>query len=98
MKLRSPPRPPFTEVVPRTDTAGALASLDVLSSAVGVVAPLAGGFVFEGVAPGDVPLVAAGLYAALAALVAACFSAPTATGIPAAPRPAALAPEAKKDS
>ena len=39
----------FTEVVPASDTAGALAALDVASSAIGVAAPIVGGFAFDGV-------------------------------------------------
>ena len=61
----------FTEVVPASDTAGALAALDVASSAIGVAAPLVGGLAFDGVPVPRQPLVAAIFYgAALVAIVA----------------------------
>ena len=61
----------FTEVVPASDTAGALAALDVASSAIGVAAPIVGGFAFDGVPTLRQPFVAAAFYgAALFAIVA----------------------------
>ena len=57
--------------MPASDTAGALAALDVASSAIGVAAPLVGGLAFDGVPVPRQPLVAAIFYgAALVAIVA----------------------------
>ena len=83
----------FTEAVPRSDVAAALASLDVLMSSVGVAAPLLGGIAFDGVAPGDQPRVAAGFHLAALGAVLACFP-PFRAAAPAAPRE----DESKKDA
>jgi len=45
----------FTEVVPKSEMASALAALDVLQSVVGVLAPMAGGLLFDGIIPTDIP-------------------------------------------
>ncbi|KAJ1451766.1 major facilitator superfamily domain-containing protein [Pelagophyceae sp. CCMP2097] len=64
----------FTEVVPRGDTAAALAALDVLMSAVGVAAPLFGGFAFDGLRQAHhMPLVSACMHAGALVAVALCF-------------------------
>ena len=83
----------FTEAVPRSDVAAALASLDVLMSSVGVAAPLLGGLAFDGVAPGDQPRVAAGFHLAALGAVLACFP-PFRAAAPAPPRE----DEGKKDA
>ncbi|KAH8064695.1 major facilitator superfamily-like protein [Aureococcus anophagefferens] len=83
----------FTEAVPRSDVAAALASLDVLMSSVGVAAPLLGGIAFDGVAPGDQPRVAAGFHLAALGAVLVCFP-PFRAAAPAAPRE----DESKKDA
>ena len=83
----------FTEAVPRSDVAAALASLDVLMSSVGVAAPLLGGIAFDGVAPGDQPRVAAGFHLAALGAVLACFP-PFRAAAPAPPRE----DEGKKDA
>lgn len=64
----------FTEVVPASDTAGALAALDVASSAIGVAAPIVGGFAFDGVPVPRQPLVAAMFYGAAFATIVALFA------------------------
>ena len=64
----------FTEVVPASDTAGALAALDVASSAIGVAAPLVGGLAFDGVPVPRQPLVAAAFYGAAFAAIVALFA------------------------
>ena len=83
----------FTEAVPRSDVAAALASLDVLMSSVGVAAPLLGGIAFDGVAPGDQPRVAAGFHLAALGAVLVCFP-PFRAAAPAPPRE----DEGKKDA
>ena len=50
--------------MPASDTAGALAALDVASSAIGVAAPIVGGFAFDGVPTLRQPFVAAAFYGA----------------------------------
>jgi len=45
----------FTEVVPKSEMASALAALDELQSVVGVLAPMAGGLLFDGIIPTDIP-------------------------------------------
>ena len=52
----------FTEVVPRDQTASALATADVLSSAVSVLSPLATGFLFHQLSAKNQPLVVAALH------------------------------------
>ena len=64
----------FTEVVPASDTAGALAALDVASSAIGVAAPIVGGFAFDGVPVPRQPLVAATFYGAAFVAIVALFA------------------------
>ena len=64
----------FTEVVPASETAGALAALDVASSAIGIVAPVVGGFAFEGVPVPRQPLVAAVFYTAALAVIVGLFA------------------------
>ena len=64
----------FTEVVPASDTAGALAALDVASSAIGVAAPIVGGFAFDGVPVPRQPLVAATFYGAALFAILALFA------------------------
>ena len=64
----------FTEVVPASDTAGALAALDVASSAIGVAAPIVGGFAFDGVPVPRQPLVAAAFYGAAFVAIVALFA------------------------
>ena len=63
-----------SQVVPASDTAGALAALDVASSAIGVAAPLVGGFAFDGVPVPRQPLVAAAFYGAAFAAIVALFA------------------------
>jgi len=45
----------FTEIVPKSEIASALAALDVLQSMVGVLAPVAGGLLFHGIIPTCIP-------------------------------------------
>lgn len=68
-------RATFTEVVPREATARALAALDVALSAVGVAAPLAAAWAFDGVDPQDQPRVAAAFHAAALAVALVAFPA-----------------------
>ena len=63
-----------SQVVPASDTAGALAALDVASSAIGVAAPIVGGFAFDGVPVPRQPLVAAAFYGAAFAAIVALFA------------------------
>ena len=87
-------RSTFTEAVPKTETAAALACLDVLMSAVGVAAPLCGGLAFDGVPAPRQPLVAAKFHAAGLLVVLLCFPPFGAAKPPAA----AVEAEAKKDN
>ena len=64
----------FTEVVPASDTAGALAALDVASSAIGVAAPIVGGFAFDGVPTLRQPFVAAAFYGVALFAILALFA------------------------
>jgi len=66
----------FTELVPKANTAAALSSLDVLQSAVGVVAPLAGGFLFNGLTTAQTPLMSASIHATVVLLLLGCFPLP----------------------
>lgn len=87
-------RSTFTEAVPKTETAAALACLDVLMSAVGVAAPLCGGLAFDGVPAPRQPLVAAKFHAAGLLVVLLCFPPFGAAKAPAA----SVEAEAKKDN
>ena len=69
-------RSTFTEVVPKTDTAAALAALDVLMSAVGVCSPIFAGFAFDGVPPAHQPRVAAVFHVVALLVVLATFAPP----------------------
>jgi len=66
----------FTELVPKANTAAALGSLDVLQSAVGVAAPLAGGLLFDGLTSAQTPLMSATLHAAVLLFILGCFPLP----------------------
>ena len=59
--------------MPASDTAGALAALDVASSAIGV-APIVGGFAFDGVPTLRQPSVAAAFYGAAFVAIVALFA------------------------
>jgi hypothetical protein len=74
----------FTDEVPASEMASALAGLDVLMSAVGVAAPVAGGFLLDGVAAARQPLVGAALHAAVLLVVLVAFAPGGGAGVAAA--------------
>ena len=60
--------------MPASDTAGAMAALDVASSAIGVAAPIVGGLAYDGVPTLRQPFVAAAFYGAAFAAIVALFA------------------------